>query len=434
MRLGELLLGEKLISKEALDEALEEQVLQGGRLGTNLLELGFLQEKDLARSLGKLHNCAFASGEMTPDPRAVEAIDPQFADDKDVLPMRIDATRISVAVIDPHDHETLHAIGFKTGKRVVPVVIPEFRMHQLLRRYCKAFRTMRPIDMGQVRPSKTRGTLKEGPTPMAPEELINEEEFQKLYAKAVEGGEAIGATPAAVEDPTLEGIAIEEAPPTPAPPKPAAPAPAAPPPPPPAAGPPVPWAQVATPVPRPIQVPLAVAPAAPAKVPPETSAPPLGFGEAQQQLSQVTDREDVARTVLRFAAGKWKRALLLAVHGDLVTGWHGAGQGIRREAVVRIGINLRGQNTFRLVRDTRSHYIGPVKRDASTAVFYRLLGGGSPTTAVMLPLLVRGRVVHVLYVDNGPDQVTPPDIGELLILAQSVTRSYEAMIRRTKAN
>jgi len=63
-----------------------------------------------------------------------------------------------------------------------------------------------------------------------------------------------------------------------------------------------------------------------------------------------------------------------------------------------------------------------------------MLGGGAPVTAVMLPLLVRGRVVHVLYVDNGPDQVTPPDIGELLILAQSVTRSYEAMIRHRKAN
>jgi hypothetical protein len=173
---------------------------------------------------------------------------------------------------------------------------------------------------------------------------------------------------------------------------------------------------------------------APAKPAPEPPAAPLTFPEAQQHLGQVTDREDVARIVLRFAAGKWKRALLLAVHGDLVTGWHGAGQGIQHKAVVRIGINLRSQNTFRLVRDTRSHYIGPVKRDASTAVFYKLLGAGAPTTAVMLPLLVRGRVVNMLYVDNGPDQVTPPDIGELLILAQSVTRSYEAMIRRSKAN
>jgi hypothetical protein len=420
MRIGELLLAEKLITPEGLEEALEEQVIHGGRLGTMLLELGFVQEKDLARCLGKQHGTAFACGEMQPDPRALELVDQQFMDDKDVLPMRVDPTRVSVAVINPHDHETLQAIAFKTGKRVVPVVIPEFRMHQMLRRYCKAFRDMRPIDMGQTRPSKLKGTLKEGPTPMAAAELINEEEFQKLYAQALEGGTAAPAPQAAseAEEPLLEGIVIEEAPEPPAPP------PAAAPPPPPA------------PIPAPAPVPAAAAapPKPPAPPPPEPPATPLTFAEAQQQLSSVSDREDVARTVLRFAVGKWKRALLLSVQGDLVTGWHGVGQNIKRKAVQRIGISLRGQNTFKLVRDTRSHYIGPVKRDAGAAIFYKLLAGGPPSTAVMLPLLVRGRVVHILYVDNGPDQVTPPDIGELLILAQSVGRSYEAMIRRRKAN
>jgi hypothetical protein len=66
-------------------------------------------------------------------------------------------------------------------------------------------------------------------------------------------------------------------------------------------------------------------------------------------------------------------------------------------------------------------------------VFYKLLGGGFPTTAVILPLLVRGKVVHLLYVDNGANQLTPPDVGELLILSQSVGRSYEAMMRRRKS-
>jgi hypothetical protein len=50
-----------------------------------------------------------------------------------------------------------------------------------------------------------------------------------------------------------------------------------------------------------------------------------------------------------------------------------------------------------------------------------------------MPLLVRGKPVHVLYVDQGPDQLTPPDVGELLIVSQSVTRSYEALIRKRQA-
>lgn len=159
---------------------------------------------------------------------------------------------------------------------------------------------------------------------------------------------------------------------------------------------------------------------------------PLSFPEAQQLLAKSADREDLAMTVLRFAISKWKRALLLNVQGPLVTGWHGLGEGIRDKAVRRIGIALRGQSSFKLVCDMRSHFIGPMKRDAGTAIFYKMLGGSYPTTAVMLPLLARGKVVHILYVDNGPGEVTPPDIGELLILGQSVARSYEAMIKRRK--
>ena len=156
--------------------------------------------------------------------------------------------------------------------------------------------------------------------------------------------------------------------------------------------------------------------------------------EAQKLLSQSSDREDIARTVLRFALSKWKRTLILSVQGPLVTGWHGAGKGIREKAVRRIGIMTRGSaGTFKLVTDTRSHYVGPMKRDAGTSVFYKLLGGGFPQTAVILPLLVRGKVVHLLYVDNGPDQLTTPDIGELLILGQSVTRSYETLMKRRRS-
>jgi hypothetical protein len=65
-------------------------------------------------------------------------------------------------------------------------------------------------------------------------------------------------------------------------------------------------------------------------------------------------------------------------------------------------------------------------------VFYKLLGGGFPTTAVLMPLLVREKLVHLLYVDQGPGELTPPDVGELLIVSQSVTRSYEALIKRRK--
>ena len=421
MRLGELLLQEKLITAEALEEALESQVVHGGRLGTNLVELGLLSEQELARVLGQQHGVAAASGEMVPDSRALALVDLSDADDKDYLPMRVDATRMSVAMLNPRDLGTLDALAFKTGKRVVPVVIPEFRMNQLQRRYCKAFRAMRSIDMNAVRPSRARQEEEKAISRARSEDLISEEEFQSLYAQALTGGSAAGPAEPVLDlvetveeeapEPIIEGEVVEP-PPEPLP---------------------APLPSVPRETPRRVSV-LDLEDMPRPRVPaPEPVYTPLSFAEAQAELSRSVDREQVATTVLRFALGKWKRCLLLSVQGSLVTGWRGMGQGVREAAVKRMGIGLQAPSTFRLVRDTCAHYVGPVRRDAASGLFYKLLTGDYPTTAVILPLLVRGKLVHMLYVDNGPGQLTPPDVGELLILSQGVGRSYEAMIRRRKS-
>ncbi len=415
MRLGEILLGERLVTPEGIEAALEAQVVHGGRLGTNLVELGLLSEKDLARSLGKSFNCSFASGEMKPDPKALGYVPPDLCDEKDVMPMRVDATRITLAVVNPDDLATFDAIAFKTGKRVVPVVIPEFRMNQLLRRYCKAFRNVRAIDLALARPKQVQAAA-----PAASADLMSEEEFQALYAKALTGAPAD-------DEETLEGEEILE----------------------PLARTPRPPTGIPTPLPPSAFTPRAAPPEAMAGVPSpaaralpprltpkqvrsfdEASLKALSFAQAQTQLAASEDREEIAYTVLRFALGKWRRALVLSVQGSMVSGWQGGGAGVRTAAVRRIAVALRGQATLKLVRDTRSHYIGPIKRDAGMQVFYSLLGGDYPATAVLLPLLVRGKVVHILYVDNGPGQHSTPDIGELLILGQSVARSYESLLKK----
>ncbi len=397
-RIGELLLAEKVITPDQLQEALEAQVVHGGRLGTNLVELGFLKETDLARVLGRQHNMPFAAGEMLPDAQAVKVADADFYDDAEVLPMRVDQTRLTVAVMSPGKPDVIDTLQFRAGRRVMQVIIPEFRMNQLLRKYAKAFRPMRPIDMNTLRPSKKKDDGQ--PRPADVGDLINEDDFASLYAKAVGG--------VAEEEAVIEGVVLEDEAPV-------------------VAGTPVPGTQaVAPPAPRPVPRPSPE----PLQDPEQ---PPLNFAEAQALLANSSDREDIARIVLRFARSKFRRAILFNVQGDLVTGWQGMGLRVRRKAVVRIGISLREPNSFKLVRDLRSHFVGPMQLTASMEVFYKLLGGKPPATAVLMPLLVRGKPVHLLYLDMGPKLPTPPDVGELLIVSQGVTRSYEALIRQRQA-
>ena len=48
MRLGEILLKRELVTATAISEALERQKTNGGRLGANLIALGYLTEEQLS--------------------------------------------------------------------------------------------------------------------------------------------------------------------------------------------------------------------------------------------------------------------------------------------------------------------------------------------------------------------------------------------------
>jgi len=54
LRLGELLVHTGVISSEQLDAAVRQQVVYGGRLGTNLIELGYADYDDIAHALARL--------------------------------------------------------------------------------------------------------------------------------------------------------------------------------------------------------------------------------------------------------------------------------------------------------------------------------------------------------------------------------------------
>src|SRR5258708_20062288 len=53
VRIGELLLKEKLISAEQLQQALGQQKSNGGKLGYNLVKMGFVKDEQITALLSK---------------------------------------------------------------------------------------------------------------------------------------------------------------------------------------------------------------------------------------------------------------------------------------------------------------------------------------------------------------------------------------------
>jgi type IV pilus assembly protein PilB len=54
-RIGDLLVGEGLITRDQLNRALYEQEQSGTRVGFNLVKLGYVKETDITRMLPRQH-------------------------------------------------------------------------------------------------------------------------------------------------------------------------------------------------------------------------------------------------------------------------------------------------------------------------------------------------------------------------------------------
>src|SRR4051812_40908193 len=95
-KIGEILISEGHLTAESLQEALDWQVLYGGRLGTNLLELRLVEEAHLARALGKQLGAEVTWGNLEVDPALVPVIPPHVADRQEIVPWKLEKRRLKV--------------------------------------------------------------------------------------------------------------------------------------------------------------------------------------------------------------------------------------------------------------------------------------------------------------------------------------------------
>lgn len=157
---------------------------------------------------------------------------------------------------------------------------------------------------------------------------------------------------------------------------------------------------------------------------------PLAFDDAVAALGAVHDRDDIARIVLRAARARFARACVLTVYPHAFIGWQGVGEGFESDKIVDVAVPRGAQSVFALVEGSCAHYLGPLQRFVAHGAWVKATGKKIPKSLAVLPVLVRGRVVNLIVVDNGHDQHVGSEVGELLILARHIAGSYEALMRQ----
>ena len=145
MRLGDLLVQEQIISDDQLQLALQQQRQTGRKLGSTLIDLGFISEVQLLQFLARQLNVPFFDlNNLTIDAAAVPLLPEVQARRYRALAVNLTDDRVTVAMSDPADLSALDAIAALLSPRIMVLAVA--REGQLLEYFDRLYRRTREIE------------------------------------------------------------------------------------------------------------------------------------------------------------------------------------------------------------------------------------------------------------------------------------------------
>lgn len=386
MRLGTLLLRNASIGLSQLESALRNQVLYGGRLGTNLVELGFLEVDVLSEHLAELAGVPSATSEMldAAPADALARLGADLAHQLAAIPLGNVAPpdgAIPVAMLEPHHRNTLAVLKARLGGPIAPYVMPELRAFYYLERHFGQPRQARFVRSGG------RISLAAGLTAGLPSGLA--------AGVAGAGPEASAAADRRRVQPP-SGLVMP--PPLVVPPR----------------------------RKRPSSIQGAAAP---------RREPALSFAAACERIAAATQRGELAETLLAYAAGRFDALVVFLVRDANAMGWRGvvanAAATIRFED---LSIPLGSASAFQAAHDTLTAYSGtsPAAAHPVETKLWDALGDAPESGEVtVVPIILKQRVVNLIYA-HAADGVSSSLVEELTVLAQHAQDAYLRLIRQSK--
>lgn len=147
----DMLLNAGLINHGQFEEALRNRVLYGGKIGTSLIELGYISEEELARFLSNKLSVPYVHQDqlLSIPPQVIELLPRELALKYGAIPLSLERKRLSLVMADPADLIAIDEISFITGYSIRPLITPEVRLIQALGIYYQTtvdFRYQKVID------------------------------------------------------------------------------------------------------------------------------------------------------------------------------------------------------------------------------------------------------------------------------------------------
>lgn len=476
--LSSLLVQRGVASMRGVEEAIARQVIHGGDLATNVLEVGAAREADVthlaAESLGLV---ALAPGRIAPaDPAVLRLLPGDVAARHGILPIEKRGGALVVATSQPLSQSVEEDLGFLLNLDLSPMYALRARIEQALaeqyglpleRRYARLLAKLegRKPAADTEPPARMPSQPPAARMPSRPPAAIEPAARAPGQPPAAEGAQEPDPpaliTPAR---PTLRGIphpSVDEA----------------------GALSSFDDAPAAAALPSTIELsarppeaapPGAAPPSAPARAEPAPHAiaawaratderarkegrdrraararrkGPFPVALAEEEMQSAVTTEAVLEVLFDFAQQFFEYTALFVVHGDIAEGRDAAGRGADRDRVGAIGLPLDLPSTLAAARDRRVPVLADFTKTGMDAELLRDLGRApatdvdpaSPTAparraaAVVIPIIVRERAVALLFGDDAPAPVELAAIGDVIAFAALAGASIERIILRKKS-
>lgn len=169
MRLGEMLLSKKLITREQLDTANEYQKSLGGKLGGIIVKLGYMTDDALTREIARHYNMDVTDlANMILPVNLLKSVPRAIIEKHNVIPVHVTNDVLTVAMSDPTDYEALDELQFVTGKKVETTLATRDSVKRAITEFLGALDKeergqnftlpSKPSSAGRLRPA-SRGSL-----------------------------------------------------------------------------------------------------------------------------------------------------------------------------------------------------------------------------------------------------------------------------------
>ncbi len=160
----------------------------------------------------------------------------------------------------------------------------------------------------------------------------------------------------------------------------------------------------------------------------EARRPALRREEALLRLKEAAGRDEVVETIIGYARSFFRRVVFFIVKRNIVVGWDGSAPGMDRVLIRSIFLSLENPSIFKDLAENPAPFLGRIPKGAANDLI-RVTIDKKSGTSFFYPVGLEGRVVNIIYGDDGPRKNVSKELGNFVIFADRIPETYMRIIK-----